>query len=128
MQLLLKDDLPFVVVTVEYKGKAVDVPNVLVDTGSASTILAADSLIEIGIEPAADDTLHTIRGVGGVEVVYLRKVDFLRVGEVGIAGFEIEVGGMDYGFEIRGILGMDFLRNVGAIINLSEMRLEFGKE
>ena len=128
MQLLLKDDLPFVVVTVEYKGKAVDVPNVLVDTGSASTILAADNLIEIGIEPAADDTLHTIRGVGGVEVVYLRKVDFLRVGEVGIAGFEIEVGGMDYGFEIRGILGMDFLRNVGAIINLNEMRLEFGKE
>ena len=127
MQLLLKDDLPFVVVTVEYRGKVVDISNVLVDTGSASTILAADSLIEVGIEPAADDTLHTIRGVGGIEVVYLRKVDFLRVGEVGIAGFEIEVGGMDYGFEISGILGMDFLRSVGAIINLSEVRLEFGK-
>jgi len=128
MQLLLKDDLPFVVVTVEYKGKAVDIPNVLVDTGSASTILAADGLIEVGIEPAADDTLHTIRGVGGIEVVYLRKVDSLKVGEVGVAGFEIEVGGMDYGFEISGILGMDFLRSVGAIINLSEMRLEFGKK
>ena len=128
MQLLLKDDLPFVTVTVEYKGKAVDIPNVLVDTGSASTILAADSLIEVGIEPAADDILHTIRGVGGIEVVYLRKVDSLKVGGVGAAGFEIEVGGMDYGFEISGILGMDFLRSVGAIINLSEMRLEFGKE
>ena len=128
MQLLLKDDLPFVMVTVEYKGKTVDISNVLVDTGSASTILAADSLIEVGIEPAADDALHTIRGVGGIEVVYLRKVDSLKVGEVGVAGFEIEVGGMDYGFEISGILGMDFLRSVGAIINLSEMRLEFDKE
>ncbi len=128
MQLLLKDELPFVVVTVEYKGKTVDIPNVLVDTGSASTILAADSLIEVGVEPAADDTLHTIRGVGGVEVVYLRKVDSLRVGKVGMTGFEIEVGGMDYGFEISGILGMDFLRSMGAIINLYKMRLEFGEK
>ncbi len=128
MQLLLKDELPFVVVTVEYNGKTVDIPNVLVDTGSASTILAADSLIEVGVEPAADDTLHTIRGVGGVEVVYLRKVDSLRVGKVGMTGFEIEVGGMDYGFEISGILGMDFLRSMGAIINLYKMRLEFGEK
>jgi predicted aspartyl protease len=128
MQLLLKYDLPFVVVAVEYKGRTVDIPDVLVDTGSASTILAADSLIGIGIEPAADDVLHTIRGVGGVEVVYLRKVDSLKVGESRVVGFEIEVGGMDYGFEINGILGMDFLRSVGAIINLREMRLEFERE
>ncbi len=127
MQLLLKDELPFVVVTVEYKGRTVDIPEVLVDTGSASTILAADRLIEIGVEPSADDVLHTIRGVGGVEVVYLRKVDALKVGESRVAGFELEVGGMDYGFEINGILGMDFLRSVGAIINLSEMRLGFSK-
>ena len=67
----------------------------------------------------------TIRGVGGVEVVYLRKVDFLKVGECEIAEFEIEVGGMDYGFEINGILGMDFLIEANAIINLQEMRLDF---
>lgn len=28
---------------------------------------------------------------------------------------------MDYGFDINGILGMDFLKKVGAIINLDEM-------
>ena len=37
----------------------------------------------------------------------------------------IEVGGMDYGFEMHGILGMDFLTRAGAIINLREMTIAF---
>jgi predicted aspartyl protease len=99
----------------------------LVDTGSVSTILAADILVRIGIEPSPEDTLHTIRGIGGIEVVYLRKVDFLEVGENKVTDFEIEVGGMDYGFEIRGILGMDFLMASGAIIDLDGMQITFRK-
>jgi len=39
--------------------------------------------------------------------------------------FEIEIGGMDYGFEINGILGMDFIIRAKAIINLAEMRIDF---
>lgn len=125
MQLLLRDNLPFVEVVISYKGKDVSISNVLIDTGSASTIFAADSLSSIGIEPSADDVLHTIRGVGGVEVVYLRKVDHIKVGKQNLSNFEIEVGGMDYGFDINGIVGMDFLIAAGAIINLKEMKLEF---
>jgi len=127
MQLRLKDSLPFVALLIGYKGGTVKIADVLVDTGSASTIMSVDSLIDIGIEPSPEDVLHTIRGVGGVEVVYLRKVDFLEVGESKITDFEIEVGGMDYGFEINGILGMDFLKASGAIINLHEMQISFSK-
>ncbi len=125
MQLRLKDSLPFIAVIVGYQEEKAHISDVLVDTGSASTILAADSLAKLGIEPSADDILHTIRGVGGIEVVYLRKVNFLEVGRCQVADFEIEVGGMDYGFEISGILGMDFLKASGAIINLREMRIDF---
>ncbi len=39
--------------------------------------------------------------------------------------FKIEIGGMDYGFEINGILGMDFLIRAKAIINLPEMKIDF---
>ena len=125
MQLQLKDNLPFLTLIVNYQGKSVEITDVLVDTGSASTILAADSLMRIGIEPSPEDTLHTIRGVGGTEVVYLRKVDFLEVGASKILDFEIEVGGMDYGFEINGIVGMDFLQVSKAIIDLHEMKIHF---
>lgn len=37
--------------------------------------------------------------------------------------FKIEVGVMDYGFEINGILGMDFMKVVGAVINLDKMEV-----
>ena len=65
MQLQLKDNLPFITLIVGYQEKTAEISDVLLDTGSASTILAADSLIQVGIEPSPEDTLHTIRGVGG---------------------------------------------------------------
>ena len=124
-QLSLKDDLPFTTVTVAYQGAALDIQHVLVDTGSATTILAADIVASIQIVPLPGDILHTIRGVGGTEVVFTRRVDSLQVGKRSLPDFEIEVGGMDYGFEINGILGMDVLTRTYAIINLTEMSLTF---
>lgn len=124
-QLSLKYDLPFTTVCVAYKGLPIEVSDVLVDTGSASTILAAHIVANIQIIPRPEDILHAIHGVGGTEVVFTRRIDYLKVGHRSIADFEIEVGGMDYGFRINGILGMDFLTEAGAIINLQEMRIEF---
>jgi len=125
MQLLLKDELPFTTVKISYQGEAIEIDNVLVDTGSASTIFAADVLSTINVTPEPDDKLYAIRGVGGSETVFSREIDFVQVGEQRLDQFEIEIGGMDYGFEIKGILGMDFLATVGAIINLREFRIEF---
>ena len=125
MQLWLKDNLPFTTVTLGYRGQELEIENILVDTGSASTIFAADGLAAIQIIPLPDDILHTIRGVGGSETVFSRVVDYVKVGEKRLAGLEIEVGGMEYGFEFDGILGMDFLTNAGAIINLCDMLIDF---
>lgn len=125
MRLTLKDDLPFVTVRIVFRGTEAEVPAVLIDTGSAGTILAADVVATIGIIPDLHDTLYAVRGVGGAEVVFARRVDRLMVGENGLDGFEIEVGGMDYGFEINGILGMDFLLRTGANIDLQALELRF---
>jgi len=125
VQLTLKDDLPFTEVSVIFNEAKIQIPAVLVDTGSATTVLSADILAQIGIVPTESDTLCTIRGVGGTEVVFTRQVDCIQIDNYGIEQFEIEVGGMDYGFEINGILGMDFLIRAGAIINLHQLKLEF---
>ncbi|MCB8943865.1 MAG: retropepsin-like domain-containing protein [Ardenticatenaceae bacterium] len=125
MKLTLVDNLPFSQVTVAYRGLVVTIDNVLIDTGSATTILAADRVTAVHITPEPQDTLHTIRGVGGTEVVFTRRVDYVQIGEQQVPNLEIEVGGMDYGFEINGILGMDFLRQAGAVINLQDLSLTF---
>jgi predicted aspartyl protease len=125
MQLKLVDDLPFTTITLTFQNSTIEIDNVLVDTGSATTVLAADQVAQVGLVPAPDDILYTLRGIGGTEVVFSRLVDFLQLGERRLADFEVEVGGMDYGFEINGILGMDFLTNAWAIIDLGRLTIQF---
>ena len=125
MKLTLEHDLPFVNINLVYRRAAIDISHVLVDTGSARTMFAADVVARIGLVPEPEDRLLAVRGVGGVEAVFARRVDRLQLGQRAIDQFEIEIGGMDYGFEISGILGMDFLKRIGAIINLHRLQIEF---
>ncbi len=127
MQFLLKYDLPFIEISAAWHGAAMDIPNVLIDTGSATTILSADMVDSIGIIPENHDKPHIIRGVGGSEVVYNRRVDFVKVGDYSLKDFEVEIGGMDYGFEINGILGVDFMKRAGALIDLRNLTIEFDR-
>ncbi len=128
MRLTLRDDLILVSVTVTYRGKEINVPDVVVDTGSATTMLSTDIVAQIGVVPEPQDILHIVRGIGGAEVVFSRRVDRLQVGPRAIEQFEIEVGGIDAAFDISGILGMDFLLHAGAIIDLGALRLDFGAQ
>ncbi len=57
--------------------------------------------------------------------MFVRQVDRLAIGGHGLESFEVEIGELDYGFEIGGILGMDFLRAAGAVIDLRNLTLEF---
>jgi hypothetical protein len=125
MHLQIKDDLPFISVIVAYQGSTTEIPNVLVDTGSATSILSADAVSKVDLIPAPEDILYTIRGVGSSEAVFSRQVDYLHVGEKQVPNFQIEVGGMDYGFDINGILVMDFLTQAGAVIDLNKIDITF---
>lgn len=124
MRLRLLDGLPFVDAALMHHGQSLRLENVLIDTGSAGTIFAADRLYEIGISYLPTDEVYRIRGAGGAEFVFVKQIDRLAVGELQADNFSIEIGAMDYGFHIDGILGMDFLTTVGAIVNLATMTIE----
>ena len=57
--------------------------------------------------------------------MFVRQLDELQVGPQKLAPFVVQISGMDYGFEIEGILGMDFLRRSGAVIDLRRLQIEF---
>ena len=59
------------------------------------------------------------------EHVFTRRVDRFAIGDRGDDAFEIEFGEVDYGFDIDGILGMDFLRAAGAVIDLGRLTIDF---
>ena len=73
--------------------------------------------------PEGGDVLRRIRGVGGTEFVFMKRLDHLSVGDLEAPSFEIEVGAMAYGFPGEGVLGLNFLRQSGALINLRQLEL-----
>lgn len=123
MKISLIDGLPFVDALVAYDGSVTILTHVLLDTGSAGSILATDLVAKIGVFYSPEDEVHRIRGVGGVEFVFTKVVDLIAVGDLVVKDFMVEVGAMNYGFPINGILGMDFLISVGAILDLGLMEL-----
>jgi hypothetical protein len=125
VRLIFRHDLAFVTATLSHRGTSIKIPDVLVDPGAASTVIDADLAAEAGIYPLPSDPLRRLRGVGGHEHVFVRRVHRFAIGGHGLDEFEIEIGEMDYGFGIGGIPGMDFLRAAGAVIDMRNHTLEF---
>jgi len=46
------------------------------------------------------------------------------MGEMQIADFAMEIGAMNYGFDLDGMIGLDLLRQLKAIINIDELKLK----
>ena len=116
--------LPFISVTLRHDGHQLVLDNILLDTGSAGTIFSIDKLSDMNITPNKDDQIHRIRGVGGVEYVFEKKIDLIKVGNLKVENFSIEIGQVDYGFNIQGILGVNFLKETRAIINFDMLELK----
>ena len=123
MKITLRRGCPYIIVTLTFRDERVQLENILLDTGSAGSVFATDKLAPVGLKYEPSDPLYTIRGVGGAEFVFVKRIDRLMIDRLSVQDFEIEVGALDYGFEIDGILGMDFLTAVGAVIDLNRMEI-----
>ncbi|WP_244898254.1 hypothetical protein [Paenibacillus xylanexedens] len=77
--------------------------------------------------PEENDLVEIIRGVGGIEYVYTKSLDSITVDGTTINDFQVEIGNMDYGLEIDGILGFNFMKQTGVVINANLMELSIGK-
>lgn len=126
MKIRVREGLPFVTVTLVYRGKKLDIKEVLIDTGSAGSVFSADKVASIGLIAEPYDPIRQIRGVGGFEFVFGRRIDSLVMGDLEVKDFEVEIGIMDYGFEIEGIIGMDFLIQGGVIIDIAQLEVKKG--
>lgn len=118
-KLRIIDNLPFVELKVKYKEKEMTLENALIDTGSAKSILKGKLVEKIGIKPEPQDILGSVRGIGGSEYIYIKKVNTLAIGDLQVDDFKVDIGEMDYGFNIDAIIGMDFLQETGTIIDLN---------
>lgn len=115
--------LAYVEAILSYRGRSLVLDDVILDTGSAGTLFSADRLLDVGVVPEPQDALRRIRGVGGTEFVFTKVMERLTVGELALENVMIEVGAMDYGFPVDGILGLDYLVGAGAVLDLHRLEL-----
>lgn len=123
--LIIEDGLLLTNLDIKFKGQTLELKRVLVDTGSESTVISTDLAESIGIIAEENDVIYRISGVGGSEFVFSKKVDSIKMGEVETRDFPLEIGAMNYGFSLDGIIGLDFLQQVKAIINIDKLTIEF---
>ena len=123
MKIRLEHRLPFVTVSVFYEGREISLDRVLLDTGSDASVFSTDEVSRVGIFPGPSDIVRRVVGVGGSEFVISKRVEKLALGEIQVPEFAIQIGAMDYGFPIQGLLGLDFLLRSSAVIDLGKMEI-----
>ncbi|MDQ0258102.1 hypothetical protein J2S74_005567 [Evansella vedderi] len=124
-KLIIEGGLLLTDIEITFKGKLLVLNRVLVDTGSASTIVSSDLAETIDIVAEKNDMIYRISGVGGSEFVYSKIVDYIKLGKRKVEIFQLEIGAMYYGFELDGIIGLDLLQCMQVIINLNKLTLDF---
>lgn len=125
-KLIIEDGLLLTDMELTFRGKSLLLKRVLVDTGSGSTIVATDLAESIEIVAEENDMIYRISGVGGSEFVYSKKIDSIKIGEKEVENFSLEIGAMNYGFDLDGIIGLDLdlLQQIKAILNIDNLTLE----
>jgi predicted aspartyl protease len=123
-KLVIDDGLLLTDIVLTFKGQSLLLKRVLVDTGSGSTIVSTDLAESIGIVAEENDMIYRISGVGGSEFVFTKRIDSIKIGEREAENFSLEIGAMNYGFDLDGIIGLDLLQQIKAIINIDQLTLE----
>ena len=93
---------------------------VLIDTGSAATLINADHILLDGSE-----IRNMAYGVGGYEEILTKQFETFEINNSRINNINISIGDMDYGIDIDLLIGLDVLKALNADINIKEMTLSF---
>lgn len=121
---MIEDGLLLTDLELTFRETSILIKRVLVDTGSSGSIISTDLAESIGLIAEENDMIYRITGVGGSEFVFSKKVNSIKIGNTVVNDFPLEIGAMDYGFDLNGIIGLDFLEEIKAIINIDQLLLE----
>ena len=123
MKIELRHGIPYIEVIFKHNEKKVSLKNVVLDTGSGGTVFSTEIAIVLGLEAVLEDNIHRIRGIGGTEYVYEKTINSIMIGDNEIKNFKVQIGAMNYGFNIDAILGMDFLRHGKFVIDCNKLEI-----
>ncbi|MEC0234845.1 putative aspartyl protease [Paenibacillus sp. RC254] len=107
--------------TITFRGRALRIDDVIIDTGSSHTIISPDILEEIGVTYETGDSIYEAYGIGGSIPFYTKIMDRIEIGTNSIQNIEIDVGILPK--DHKGLLGLDILKQQNFIIDLKTLEL-----
>lgn len=124
MKIEFQEGLLFTSVQVSFRGNTKLVENIVVDTGAAESIMSPDVVEDIGIFAELEDSVNSFYGVGGsLHNFFSKRIDEIELGPLSLNGIKMDFGVIDPKGEINGLLGLDLLMRIGAVINLKDLTL-----
>lgn len=130
MELRVENGLLLTKVLLEYKGKKLQLNNVIVDTGCSDTIFDTDLLAEIGLYvDYVNGIPTTMYGVGGKgEVCNQQLVTDLYLDGRVLNQFPLQLGITQdiYGFD--GFIGLDFMMTTNMVVDFSDLEVSYKKD
>lgn len=119
-----KDGLLFTSLEIFFRGSSLVIDNIVIDTGATETIISPDVVEEIGIFAELEDDVHSFYGVGGsLHNFFSKPVDGITLGNVKLNKTKLDFGVVDPQEQINGLLGLDILKRLNAVIDLKELSL-----
>jgi hypothetical protein len=118
--------LLFVSVRIYANGSSMVLSNVLLDTGSAACAFPTDALEGIGVRLEPTDIIQEMIGIGGSEYVVEKRITAIEVGDLKSGEITVQLGKLGYIAAVNGILGLDFLLQTGAVIDLNTLEIRKG--
>lgn len=127
MKIEFKDGLLFTSLEIKYKGKSKIIDNIVIDTGAAGSIFSPDTVDDIGIYAEIGDRLIEYYGIGGsTHNAFIKNIDEIKLEDKSIENTYMDFGIIDTKGEINGLLGLDILIEIGAIIDLKNLIIKVG--
>ncbi len=121
-KLKFKNGLLYTSITLEHGDKSTLVDDVIIDTGACHTIIATDYLDKMNVPFSENDQLVKASGYGGTVCYSVRKnIDYIKCGNLQLKDIKLDFGEIDPKERVNGLIGLDFLRKAGAILDLVDL-------
>lgn len=119
-----RNGLLYTSIELQQGGRKTIVDNVIVDTGASETIILTDYLEELDVPLTDDDELVKSSGYGGMVFSAIRKkIDKISLGDISVDSLKLDFGVIDPFERVNGLIGLNFLKSVGVIIDLSDLTI-----
>jgi hypothetical protein len=89
MKIDLVDGLLQTAITINYKGQALIIDKLVIDTGASHTLLSADAVADVGVYFETGDAIVSAFGIGGEESCFRKAFDAITLGDFQIENFKL---------------------------------------